>query len=108
MSNFKLTFGKGLKRLRTRANLTQEKLAELINVQYTTICSTEAGRTFPKSENIDRLCKVLNATYLDFFIDEFNSDDSEEYLKKKINSLMNSYDKENLNRLYKITKSLNE
>ena len=40
-------FGENLKALRQKRNLTQEKLAEFLNVSFQTISKWERGDTYP-------------------------------------------------------------
>ena len=53
-----------LKMLREKANLTQESLAKLINVDRSTIAKCEAS---PRSDKLPTLANVLNCTIDDLF-----------------------------------------
>lgn len=55
---FKQLFGKRIKELRVKNNLTQEKLAELIGVGERNLSKIECGNNFIKA---DTTCKLLNA-----------------------------------------------
>lgn len=67
MSEFLIGFGKKLKGYRKLAGLSQEKLAELVNVSTNTIAYIENGRTFIKYKNLKKLCEVLNINEVDLF-----------------------------------------
>ena len=54
-----------LKELREKANLTQESLAKLINVDRSTIAKWETGEASPRSDKT--LANVLNCTIDDLF-----------------------------------------
>ena len=56
-----------LKELREKANLTQESLAKLINVDRSTIANWETGEASPRSDKLPTLANVLNCTIDDLF-----------------------------------------
>lgn len=56
-----------LKELREKANLTQESLAKLINVDRSTIAKWETGEASPRSDKLPTLANVLNCTIDDLF-----------------------------------------
>lgn len=69
MSDFKKKFGANLKALRKSKNITQEKLAELIDVHYRQMSKIETGDNFPSSKTLEKLCyalKVSPSTLFDF------------------------------------------
>ena len=47
--------------------LTQEKLAELVNVSYNYIALIETGRRFPSLKMLERIAKVLQKDTLELF-----------------------------------------
>ncbi len=54
-------FGNNLKNLRENKNLTQEQLAESLNLQtYQTINRIENGRTFVTRILLEKICKFFN------------------------------------------------
>ncbi|MBR0452227.1 MAG: helix-turn-helix transcriptional regulator [Oscillospiraceae bacterium] len=58
--------GEKIKSLRKEAGLTQEQLAEMIDVNAKLISKYENGKTFPKNETIKKLCELfrVNPFYL--------------------------------------------
>ncbi len=56
-----------LKELREKANLTQESLAKLINVDRSTIAKWETGAASPRSDKLPTHANVLNCTIDDLF-----------------------------------------
>ena len=54
--------GKRIKELRTSKNLTQQKLADLINVTKVSICCYEKGTRTPNLETFIDLVNVLETT----------------------------------------------
>ena len=75
--------GKRLRELRKRQNISQERLAELINVDPTTISNIENGKNYPSLINLENLLSVLNSNFLEAF--DFNHKNSNENLLLEIN-----------------------
>lgn len=59
MNNKKL-LGKRIKELRKAAGYTQEKLAEMIDIETTSLSGIESGRHFPSLPTIERIANNLN------------------------------------------------
>ncbi len=64
----KETFGRNLKRLRKEKHLTQEQLAEKVNMNSRQISKIETGEHFPTWKNIENICKALEITHEELFI----------------------------------------
>ena len=58
--SIKKQFGKQIAEYRSKLDLSQEKLAELIGVSRNTISRIERGLTFPRNENLAKIIKILN------------------------------------------------
>ena len=56
-----------IRALRTRANLTQKKLAELLAVDQSAISQWETGRTLPDREKLPKLAQVLGVSIQELF-----------------------------------------
>ena len=56
----KQELGKNIQKYRKLNNITQEKLAELIDVEINSISSIERGRYFPSPDNLVKLAAALN------------------------------------------------
>lgn len=69
MDNKKL-LGKRIKELRKNAGLTQEKLAEMINIETTSLSGIESGRHFPSLPTIEKIANNLNVELKSLF--DFN------------------------------------
>ena len=106
MENLKIKLGKRIKDLRKAKNITQEKLAEMINMDITSLSKIETGRNYPQPETIERLAAALNTDISQLF--SFSRlEKSEDYLNaiiKNINVIQN--DENKLKILYNITSSL--
>lgn len=60
MDEIKKYFGINLKRLRVSKKLTQEKLAEYIDVNQRQLTRIETGRSFPSFNTLDKICCTLD------------------------------------------------
>lgn len=100
----KQEFAKRLKELRKKRGLTQEQLAELVSVDFRHISFLETARSFPSSELIERLCKVLNVTYSELF--NFTTKISRQELLEKFNNIIKSLDDKKLHYLFKMASEL--
>lgn len=58
--DIKIKFGHHLKQLRNKQNLTQEKLAELANMDRSYISDIERGIKTISIEKLDKLAKAFN------------------------------------------------
>ena len=101
--NKKELLGKRLRELRKRKGINQEKLAELINVDPTTISNIENGKNYPSMSNLENLLAVQDCTFTEAF--DFEHKNSKEDLITQITKkLKNNPDK--LEDFYKIVMAL--
>lgn len=63
----KKEFGQKIKRMRIRKGLTQEQLAEMIDVSQRTLSGIETGESFVTSDTFDKLVSALNTTAEELF-----------------------------------------
>ncbi len=75
--NKKELLGRRLRELRKRKGINQEKLAELINVDPTTISNIENGKNYPSMINLENLLVVLDSSFLDAFDFEHKNTDAD-------------------------------
>ena len=98
--NKKELLGKRLRELRKRKGINQEKLAEMIEVDPTTISNIENGKNYPSLINLENL---LDSSFLEAF--DFEHKNKKEDLLSQINEkLKNNPDK--LEDFYKIVMAL--
>ena len=101
--NKKELLGKRLRELRKRKGINQEKLAEMIEVDPTTISNIENGKNYPSLINLENLLNVLDSSFLEAF--DFEHKNKKEDLLSQINEkLKNNPDK--LEDFYKIIMAL--
>lgn len=60
-------FGQQLAKLRKERGLTQERFAELLNYDTSTIGRIEVGLRWPRLETLYKMAKVLEVPVADFF-----------------------------------------
>jgi transcriptional regulator with XRE-family HTH domain len=60
-----LRLGRNIAAFRQRAALNQERLAELINVEISTVSRYETGTTLPSLVTLENLAKVMHCTMSD-------------------------------------------
>lgn len=58
--DLKVLFGQKLKKLRIERGLTQEALAEKVNLNPRQISKIETGEHLPSASTIEKFCEVLN------------------------------------------------
>ena len=76
-----MKLGDNIFKLRKESKLSQEQLAEKINVTRQTISNWELGETSPNPEQLKLLSKALNVS-----IDELLNNDIKEVLVEKVNN----------------------
>lgn len=101
--NKKELLGKRLRELRKRKGINQEKLAELIDVDPTTISNIENGKNYPSMINLENLLNVLDCSFIEAFDFEHKNTD-EDLISQIINKLKSNPDK--LEDFYKIVMAL--
>lgn len=72
MSQLKIEFGKRLQKLRKQANLTQEQLADKIDLTVESVSNIERGIHGPIFDNLEKIAKVLNTDVKSLF--DFNGE----------------------------------
>ena len=55
-----MKFGENLKLIRKNKNMSQEELAEKVNVTRQSVSKWENGEAYPEMNNILELCKIFN------------------------------------------------
>ena len=65
--DIKKTFGEKIKRLRKAKNLTQEQLAEMVNIAPKNLSKIEVGASFVSAETLDNLVVALDTTTEELF-----------------------------------------
>ena len=71
-----MKFGENLRNLRKSKNISQEKLAEKVNVSRQSVSKWETGEAYPEMNNILELCKILHCNINDLVNDNMIDLDS--------------------------------
>ena len=100
----KKTFALRLKELRKSRNLTQEQLAELVDVAPRHISFIETARSFPSCDLIERICNVFKISYSELFA--FKEKISREVLLDQLSETVKNLDDKKLNSLLHIARNL--
>lgn len=94
-----------IKIIRKTRGITQEKLAELVELDTSSISHIENGKYYPSAENLEKILKVLKITPSELFMMEANAPIKD--LIEEMNSAMQN--DENLTRLmYKFYRSIKD
>lgn len=104
--NIKKELGEKIKRLRKKQKLTQEQLAEMIDIAPRNLSSIEVGTSFAKAETLEKILIALNTTAEELFSNDHIK--SNEALIKEIHNSISSIqnNKVLLEKVYKVIKAL--
>ena len=106
MSNLKTLLGQRIHDIRKSQNITQKRLAEILNMDVTSLSKIEIGKNYPKPETLEKLATALGVEVGIFF--EFKKLSSEkdylEGISQNLNILKGS--REKLKLIYELSKSL--
>ena len=69
--DIKKAFGEKVKRLRNKIKLTQEQLAEIIEMSPKNLSKIEVGASFVSSETLDKLLVALDVTAEELFANDY-------------------------------------
>lgn len=78
--------GKNIKKYRKLRGLTQEKMAELIEIEVRTLSLIETGNNFVTSKTLGKLSEVLQVSPANLFEDSY-IDNPEQIYKDSLNAL---------------------
>ncbi len=102
--NIKKEFGEKIKRMRKSRKLTQEQLAEMIDISPRNLSGIEVGANFVKAETLEKILVALNTTTEELFANEHLADDKT--LVKSIMAMIKDleHDRKKLECVYKVLK----
>jgi len=93
----KKIFGNNLKKLRLQKELTQEQLAECLDLQVQTISYIENGRAFVSSDVCAKICNFFEVSLEVMFKPKFLEHTAKtEFLKKEIIQMLSDCDNRTL------------
>lgn len=104
MSDFKKLLGQRIRNIRKSKGLTQEKLAELINIETPSLSYLETGKYAPSIDTLQKLSEVLNVQPWEFYyFTQVSDEQKKEELKKALDD-----NPKLLNIIYKFYKSISD
>ena len=100
----KKKLGLKIKELRKRKGLTQEELAELIQMEQNSSSVMESGRNFPTLGTLEKIAKVLDVNLSDFF--DYDYIEDIDVIKASTEDIISKMDDKQLRQLFKYVKSI--
>lgn len=100
----KKKLGLKIKELRKRKGLTQEELAELIQMEQNSISVMESGRNFPTLGTLEKIAKVLDVNLSDFF--DYDYIEDIDVIRASTEDIISKMDDKQLRQLFKYVKSI--
>ncbi|MBQ8458804.1 helix-turn-helix transcriptional regulator [bacterium] len=101
----RILLGRRIKELRQRKGLKQEQLAEMVQLEPTSICNIENGRNYPSFQNLEKIINVLGVSFIEVF--KFDQHQDRVDLMAEITNMLNN-NPEKVQDTYKIVKALVE
>ena len=106
MKDVKILLGQRIKELRKSLNISQQELAEMINIDQRNLSNIETGRSFPSKSLID-IATALNVTLPELF--EFEHIEmTKEIMLNNIKHNVENMNERDLKMVYKFIKSIKE
>lgn len=103
--NLKQKFGLRVKELRKSLKMTQEQLAEILNMETPNISRMENG-LLPKADKIQKLAEIFDVPVFELF--KFNHFENREAIQRKIIQIIEKADDKELSLFYKIITDIKE
>lgn len=100
MSDEKELLGARIKELRKGKGLTQQQLAEMIEIDPKHLSKIEVGNSYPSMYNLEKITKALNVKMQDLF--KFEHHKNRKELIKAITEMLNSANDDAVKLTYKI------
>lgn len=104
MDDIKKLLGKRIKELRKARQITQQDLAEMIDIDQRTLSAIECGTNFP-TKNFIKIAKVLNVDLKDLFDFSHVQITNSQKIEKIVEALQN-LSEHDLNIVYRLIKSM--
>lgn len=98
--------GQRLKKARTDKKITQEKLAEQLDVSIAFLSRIERGSSHINLKRLTQICEILGVS--EGYILNGSSSDSKNYLNSEFSNLLNNISSEKQKLIYKIAKVISD
>lgn len=103
--DIKKQLGLKIKKIRVQAGLTQEQLAEKIQIATRTLCGIENGENFVKAGTLEKICEVLNITLFELLACDYLKP-KDDLINEIIEDIKQFDNREKIEIIYKFVKSL--
>ena len=94
MPTLKEKLGLRIKYLRKKNGLSQENLAELINMDKPNLSNIERGKRFMTAETLEKIAKALNTTERELF--DFSEFIPQKYFRAEIEKILEGFEEKDL------------
>ena len=94
MLTLKEKLGLRIKSLRKMRGYSQEKLAEVINMDIPNLSNIERGKRFMTAETLEKLSNALNVTERELF--DFSEVTPQKYIRPNIDNILNTLNEDEL------------
>ena len=98
--------GEKLKKARNNKKITQEKLAEQLDVSIAFLSRIERGSSHINLKRLSQICEILGVS--EGYILNGSSSDSKNYLNSEFSNVLNNISSEKQKLIYKIAKVISE
>ncbi len=98
--------GERLKKARLAKKLTQEDLAEQVDISVAFLSRVERGSSHINLKRLNQICNLLDVS--EGYILNGTSSDSSEYLNKEFNELLKNCSPEKQKMIYNVAKAIAE
>ena len=88
MPSLKKKLGLKIKELRKKLGYSQEKLAEIIDMDIPNLSNIECGKRFMTAETLEKIAKALKCSERELF--DFSAVEPQRYLREDIDKILNS------------------
>ena len=104
MKDIKILLGKRIKELRKKLNISQQELANIINIDPRNLSNIECGISFPSKVlfEISKALKVSLPELFDFEHEKYEVSDMKKYIQNELDNISD----ENVTALYRFIKAL--
>lgn len=103
MMNIKKLLGKRIQELRKQRKMTQEQVAEIMNIETTSLSNIENGKYYPTAENLEKIVQILDICPQTLF--QFEQHQEPANLIREINDMLGK-NPDKVRDVYKIVKAL--
>lgn len=104
MADTKLLLGKRIRYLRRLGDLSQEDLAEKAGVSHKYLGEIERGKANLTIDIADKIATALNIEMTDLF--DYNHEVGRQELKKEIDTLIREAGEDEIQKIYRVLKSI--